>query len=240
MSLRDRPLCVLVIDDSDIARAKLIQILEAAGHRTIERETPIGASATIVHEQVDAVVLDINIPVMSGASFAKLLRRNPRMNEVKLILVSGDRRQLESVAEEVKCDAALEKVNVEQLLLPTIQRLFLRPSQVPQRLAIAVGGARFLLPFTGTLTIGRATVCDLVVGDEDASREHLRIEVENGIPKVRDLGSRNGTRLNGDPVIEPCELAVGDEIRIGETALRILESPPAASTRPTGALAGVE
>jgi hypothetical protein len=68
-------------------------------------------------------------------------------------------------------------------------------------------------------TIGRG-LCDIRVSDPEVSREHCTIELRDGIAVLRDLGSANGTRVNGR-VVETHTLADGDEIEIGTTRLRV-------------------
>ncbi len=77
----------------------------------------------------------------------------------------------------------------------------------------------------GVLTIGRGSGNDLVLGDPRVSRRHARIQVRGGRLVLSDLGSRNGTRVNGSPVGEVA-IGFGDEILVGDTRL-IVESPAA-------------
>ena len=69
------------------------------------------------------------------------------------------------------------------------------------------------------LTIGRGGDCSLVIRDSAASRHHLEIKGAGSGYACRDLGSRNGTLVNGAR-ITICELNDGDEIHIGETVLK--------------------
>jgi hypothetical protein len=62
--------------------------------------------------------------------------------------------------------------------------------------------------------IGRDASSDLVVPDPRVSRRHALIEQHDGRFRVRDLGSRNGTQLNGQPVDE-ADLTDGDRLTIG-------------------------
>jgi len=87
-------------------------------------------------------------------------------------------------------------------------------------------------PFAGRIialpdqmvSIGRAPDNDVVVGDPATSGHHGRIEVRNGSFWISDLGSTNGTQVNGEPVIER-QLSHGDSIAIGQNTLRFsLES----------------
>ena len=87
-------------------------------------------------------------------------------------------------------------------------------------------------PFAGRIvalpnqmvTFGRAPDNDVVVGDAATSGRHGRIEVRGGAFWISDLGSTNGTLVNGEPVIER-QLAHGDLIAIGQNTIRFtLES----------------
>jgi len=74
------------------------------------------------------------------------------------------------------------------------------------------------------LTIGRGGQNDLVLwGDEFASARHVRVEARRDGVWVQDLGSTNGTYVNGSRVAGAQRLAPGDVIRVGETDLRLEE-----------------
>jgi hypothetical protein len=68
------------------------------------------------------------------------------------------------------------------------------------------------------VTIGRMTDCDVVLTDKGASRRHAQIRVKDGEAVLTDLGSTNGTKLNGQQ-IQTRALGDGDRITIGTTLL---------------------
>jgi hypothetical protein len=71
------------------------------------------------------------------------------------------------------------------------------------------------------LTIGRAGQNDVSIdGDEFASARHSRIEPRRDGVWVHDLGSTNGTHVNGVRIDRPRKLVAGDVVRAGETELR--------------------
>jgi hypothetical protein len=71
------------------------------------------------------------------------------------------------------------------------------------------------------LTIGRGRQNDIAIGsDEYASARHARFEPRQDGVWVQDLGSTNGTFLNGARLEHPRRLTPGDVVRIGETDLR--------------------
>lgn len=91
------------------------------------------------------------------------------------------------------------------------------------RLAHLAGGSRTLeLPFPPTgeaSTIGRHAGCALVLDDPTVSRRHASLRFDGDRWLVRDLGSMNGTRVNGWRV-EESPVAPGDTVRFGETVVR--------------------
>ena len=92
----------------------------------------------------------------------------------------------------------------------------------PMRLTLDVreGAASRSFDGLGPIAIGRASGCDLVLGDPEVSRRHARLESENGVVYVRDLESSNGTFFNGRLLDDVVEIREGDEIDVGTTRLR--------------------
>jgi len=75
-------------------------------------------------------------------------------------------------------------------------------------------GERWILEQDRT-TIGRSSDCDVVLPMRQISRQHAEIERDAGSYVLRDLGSKNGTYVNGQRVLdEPYRLKDGDEIQI--------------------------
>jgi hypothetical protein len=71
------------------------------------------------------------------------------------------------------------------------------------------------------LTIGRGQDNDVALDDDDfASTQHARVEPRRDGVWLEDIGSTNGTFLNGAQVTRPRRLTPGDVIRVGETDLR--------------------
>ena len=78
----------------------------------------------------------------------------------------------------------------------------------------------------GKVTLGRSALSDIVLPDQMTSRNHAEIEYTIDGPILRDLGSRNGTRVNGSPV-QQIALTSGDVIVVGSTTLRFQSAPEA-------------
>ena len=67
-------------------------------------------------------------------------------------------------------------------------------------------------------TIGRLPQCEVALSDKGASRRHAQIRLQNGVATITDLGSTNGTEVNGHTV-QTATLDDGDRITIGATVL---------------------
>jgi hypothetical protein len=81
------------------------------------------------------------------------------------------------------------------------------------------GGSARRVPVTGKpLRIGRAPECELVLKDSRVSRRHARLQARGGVLVLTDLGSTNGTRVNGHRVTEVV-LGAGDRIQVGDTSI---------------------
>jgi FHA domain/Domain of unknown function (DUF1707) len=71
------------------------------------------------------------------------------------------------------------------------------------------------------LMVGRAPNCDCVLPEDCVSRRHAQLWREGERWFLRDLGSRNGTRVNGMRVIESVEVRPGDRLSLGGAAYRL-------------------
>jgi hypothetical protein len=81
------------------------------------------------------------------------------------------------------------------------------------------GAPRVRFDLGGALiSIGRASDNDVIVDDPEVSRHHCQLKLQHGAYSLADLGSRNGSWINGQPVNEVA-LGPGDLIRIGSTEI---------------------
>lgn len=79
-----------------------------------------------------------------------------------------------------------------------------------------------VIPVRGEISIGRKHDNLLVLDDPYASGYHARVYMKNNDCILEDLGSTNGTLLNGDKVNGREYLNAGDEIRIGSTSFKVI------------------
>lgn len=103
---------------------------------------------------------------------------------------------------------------------PDIKTRLLTPARL-ERLDTDDGDEPLILePFT---SIGRTSDNQVQIDELEVSRRHAEILREEDGFRLRDLGSQNGTFVNGDPVKE-CILSDGDRIQIGTARFRFLAS----------------
>lgn len=82
-----------------------------------------------------------------------------------------------------------------------------------------LAGSRY--DVTSPLVVGRSPDADLVIDDPYASDLHLRFGMQEGHMMLHDLGSTNGTYVNGRRVTAPMELSKGDTVQVGRTILEV-------------------
>jgi hypothetical protein len=101
-------------------------------------------------------------------------------------------------------------------------------SSVP-RFKLKLGAKTMVVP-EGQHDIGRITDCWLAVDDELASRHHARLHARADVLELEDLGSRNGTFVNGERLQGRRTLADGDRIRIGRQMIAVVGSESSSSS----------
>jgi len=98
-------------------------------------------------------------------------------------------------------------------------------------------GREFLV--AGEATIGRAPGCAIVLTGDYVSAHHARLFERDGRVWVEDLGSTNGTLLNGRRVRRPAAMRAGDRLKIGEVVLGLRVETASEPVAPRSAALGV-
>jgi hypothetical protein len=84
---------------------------------------------------------------------------------------------------------------------------------------LVVDGKRLVVGPAG-VTIGRSRQCDVVLNDPNVSRQHAEIRPRGGSWVLRDLGSTNGSSLNGRRIEGAEVVKAGDEVEVGTSKIR--------------------
>lgn len=83
-------------------------------------------------------------------------------------------------------------------------------------------GGEFPLRPDRQLIIGRSSELDMVLVEDMVSRKHAKISWQAGKPTIEDLGSTNGTFVNGEKIVRPSRIKEGDRILIGTSILKLI------------------
>ncbi len=96
---------------------------------------------------------------------------------------------------------------------------------MPALLLLSGPSAGLRQDVTTEATLGRSPSCEIPLEDSRVSRRHAKIFVKDGETRIVDLGSRNGTVVNGEKIEGEAILLPGDRVQVGETT--VLYEPPA-------------
>ena len=80
-----------------------------------------------------------------------------------------------------------------------------------------------IIPVRETLSFGRKEDNSIVLNDEFVSGYHAKIYTKNNIFFIEDLGSTNGTFVNGTKIDGRVKLSVNDEVRLGNIVFKVID-----------------
>lgn len=114
---------ILIIDDSDVDRQVIADVLAEAGFSVHELPSPIGATRKARELQVGVVIIDQNLPSLDGSKLATLFR-NAGLADLKVVLVSSaDEMTMLEITRQAKADAFVAKQRLREALVPTVRKL---------------------------------------------------------------------------------------------------------------------
>jgi pSer/pThr/pTyr-binding forkhead associated (FHA) protein len=93
-------------------------------------------------------------------------------------------------------------------------------------------GKSLLFPL-GEYVFGRGAECHIRPNSDWVSRQHCMLRVTADAVFVRDLGSRNGTLVNGTRVLAECRLGAGDQLQVGPLVFELQLEEPAPQSDPS-------
>ena len=73
----------------------------------------------------------------------------------------------------------------------------------------------------GPVVVGRSPSSDIVIDEPYVSAKHARFTIQGPALVLEDLGSTNGTMVNGHVIDQPVTLRDGDEVQVGDTVMRV-------------------
>lgn len=102
---------------------------------------------------------------------------------------------------------------------PTVRRSAKAARELVVVRSETLAGQRY--PLDRPRVVGRSDDADIIIDDSYASEFHLRVGVQDGDVVLNDLGSTNGTYLNGRRVTVPTTISKGDSIQVGKTIFEV-------------------
>jgi CheY-like chemotaxis protein len=125
---------VLVIDDDDVAREMLCDLLKEAGHHVHDLPSPIGATRAIFDLNIEAVVLDVMMPSINGDKLSRLLRQASRGKHLTIVLVSSrPLAELSQLASAAQADAVVSKAAARKELASILKLAHVERNERPDR-----------------------------------------------------------------------------------------------------------
>jgi DNA-binding response OmpR family regulator len=107
---------------------------EAAGHETFELQSSIGATRCIHEQRVDAVVLDVMLPTVSGDKLARMFRQSSGGEQLGIVLVSSrPKPELRALAALAQADDVVSKSEIQRGLVLAVQRAVVRRASSRRR-----------------------------------------------------------------------------------------------------------
>jgi two-component system phosphate regulon response regulator PhoB len=114
---------VLVVDDDDVVRTQLAGLLSAAQHLVHQLPSAIGVTRAVMQHHIDVVAIDIMMPSLRGDTLAQLLRQNPKLKNLGVVLISSRPvEELEKLAAEVSADAVVAKAELGHKFVGAVEQ----------------------------------------------------------------------------------------------------------------------
>jgi CheY-like chemotaxis protein len=113
---------VLLVDDDEVVLTLLSSLLNDAQHVVHTLPSAIGVTRALLAHQIDVVAIDITMPSLPGDKLAALLRQNPRLKSLGVVLISSrPADELEAIAKQVAADAVVSKGDARTKLVAAVE-----------------------------------------------------------------------------------------------------------------------
>jgi hypothetical protein len=138
-------------------------------------------------------------------------------------VVTPEEAAEDAAAAGVPVPPAAPREDVGKTMVYSTAARIAEPLQEPaiaraQRALLLFEGRRLVVGPTGA-TIGRSRQCEIVIDDPNVSRQHAEVRPRGGAWVLTDLGSTNGSRLNGRRITHAEVIQPGDEIEVGTSVI---------------------
>jgi PleD family two-component response regulator len=123
---------ILVVDDDPLALRLTQARLSTAKFDVVCRNEALGTMQAIIEQQPDIVVVDLDMPALSGANLAKLMRQNKQTSHIPFIIHSSQSlARLQTLAHELGAVGAIPKTPDDAIFSQQLERLLsrIRPAE---------------------------------------------------------------------------------------------------------------
>jgi CheY-like chemotaxis protein len=118
---------VLLVDDDPVVLEVLAERLGEAGYEVHTRQASLGTSEWLADNTPDLVILDVNMPALSGGELAQVIRRTPSLRRTGVILYSSlPDRDLDGMARRTGVLGAISKASDARAFMAAFERLALK------------------------------------------------------------------------------------------------------------------
>ena len=118
---------VLIVDDDPIVLAVTAERLEGLGYTVHTREEALGTSQWISTNQPDIILLDVNMPALSGTELALLIRRRQTTKKAVIVLYSSlPESELQALARTTGAIGVVHKTSDEKQFIEEFERVVVR------------------------------------------------------------------------------------------------------------------
>lgn len=125
---------VLIVDDDPIVLAVTKERLEGAGYTVYVREEALGTSQWTAEFHPDVILMDVNMPALTGVDLAQLLKKRRATKDVAIILFSSlEATELHGKVNATGAVGAIQKTEDAQRFLEDFARLVARAGELGRR-----------------------------------------------------------------------------------------------------------
>jgi hypothetical protein len=211
-------------------------VVDAAQRRGVSRRrAPTGSRFARISGRYKNAIVSLGVPAHSphrpsAVEREQVIRALRDGREAERLSIDTFSARVE-LALSAKSGAQLSDLVVDLPARHPLGRLFLaavaRVSEWTARVELAWREPRLAvlaLPTRDSVTLGRSRKSDCVIAHSTVSRSHALLRHEEGRWWIRDLGSTNGTYLNGWRVMDDVEVRPGDHVVLGKAAFRLTQA----------------
>lgn len=118
---------IMIVDDSEITLELTRHALANAGHDVVALSSPLGLTAALYRQRPDLLLLDVDMPALSGEKVTELVKANQRFDSTRVVLYSSrSPSELKETAARCGADGFVQKTGKPDDLVQAVNQLLAR------------------------------------------------------------------------------------------------------------------